>query len=117
MAPLEDEVKGMPNRTNVKESTGHMGGKQEVFQKFAKDHQNVVVMGFDATVCVEANMFGAPELRSGVVVEQGKKPRSEDFVAPLTTLTNVVTSRAVLVTDATIYSKVDKGQWGCLKGL
>ena len=43
-----------------------------------------MVMGFDAKVCVEANMFGAPELRSGVVVGQGKKPRSEDFVAPLT---------------------------------
>jgi hypothetical protein len=33
---------------------------------------------------------------------------------PLTTFTNVVTSRAVLITTGTIYPKKNQGQWGCL---
>lgn len=100
---LEEELGGIKNKVMVLEKRQHMGVRQKAFLEFAQKHDHVVVMGFDATICVEANLFGAPD-----------KMDDGSFALPLTTITNVVTSRAVLVCTGTIFPKKDKGQWGCL---
>lgn len=92
-------------RTNLFVKDGHMGGHDARFRHFAEWHQHVVVMGFDANICVNANLFGAPEhLPDG------------QFVPPLISMTNVVTSRAVLVTDGAIFPPSGQGEYGVLNG-
>ncbi|MCP4109522.1 MAG: hypothetical protein GY749_29035 [Desulfobacteraceae bacterium] len=83
----------------------HMGGCSFVYRNFANTHNNVVVMGFDANICVNANLFGCPE-----------KMPDESFVPPLTSMTNAVTSRAVLVTRGVIYPFGHQGEYGVLIG-
>lgn len=71
--------------------------------QFAQGKAAVVVMGFDADICVRANLFGAPDhLPAG-----GLAP-------PLTSVANVVTSRALLVTGGTIYPVNHLGAYGVL---
>jgi hypothetical protein len=103
LAALNAEVNAINGKTLVLEARQHMGARKQEFLTFAQNHQDVVVIGFDATICVEANLFGAAD-----------KMDDGSYVPPLTTITNVVTSRAVLVTTGTIYPKINKGQWGCL---
>jgi len=103
LAALQDEVAASANKTHVLVKEQHMGARHPWFLGFAQRHSHVVVMGFDATICVEANLFGAEE-----------KMEDGSLVPPLATLSNVVTSRAVLVTTGTIFPKINKGQWGCL---
>ncbi|HEV2418752.1 MAG TPA: hypothetical protein VGX94_13200 [Terriglobia bacterium] len=100
---LEEELGGIKNKVMVLEKRQHMGVRQKAFLEFAQKHDHVVVMGFDATICVEANLFGAPD-----------KMDDGSLAPPLITITNVVTSRPVLVCTGTIFPKKDKGQWGCL---
>lgn len=100
---LEEELGGIKNKVMVLEKRQHMGARQKTFLDFAQKHDHVVVMGFDATICVEANLFGAPD-----------KMDDGSLAPPLTTITNVVTSRPVLVCTGTIFPKQDKGQWGVL---
>jgi hypothetical protein len=60
-------------------------------------------MGFDANICVNANLFGSPE-----------KMPDDSFVSPLTSMTNVVTSRAVLVTGGQIVPVNNDAEYGVL---
>ncbi|MGO9271789.1 MAG: hypothetical protein ACLQOO_16255 [Terriglobia bacterium] len=105
LSALQAEVAASVNKVHVLVKQQHMGGRHPWFLGFAQRHNHVVVMGFDATVCVEANLFGTAE-----TMDDGS------FVPPLTTISNVVTSRAVLVTTGTLtpLAMVNKGQWGCL---
>jgi len=81
----------------------HMGARDQAFYNFATNHTNCVVMGFDACVCVRANLFGSTETMP-----------NGGYVAPVVSLTNVVTSRAVLVCDTPISPIADRGEWGVL---
>jgi|GEM_PF-2462310 len=81
----------------------HMGGRDAIYTTFAASHTNVLVMGFDANICVNANLFGANEhLPNG------------HFVPPLTSLTNVVTARTLLVTSGVIYPPNNSAEYGVL---
>lgn len=91
------------SKTDLCIANQHMGGSSPIYRTFARTHHNVVVMGFDANVCVNANLFGSPELMP-----------DNSFVPPLTSLTNVVTSRAVLVTDGVIYPPNNQQEYGVL---
>ena len=82
----------------------HMGARDQAFYNFATNHTNCVVMGFDACVCVRANLFGSTETM----------PLGGGYVAPVVSLTNVVTSRAVLVCNGPISPIADRGEWGVL---
>lgn len=92
-------------KMDVRCSQRHMGARRIEYRNFANAHDNVVVMGFDANICVNANLFGAPE-----------KLPDGSFVPPLTSMTNVVTSRAVLVTDGVIFPVNNQGEYGVLNG-
>jgi hypothetical protein len=81
----------------------HMGGHDANFITWAQNHDPIVVMGFDACVCVRANLFGSPEVLA-----------AGGFVAPLITYADVVTSRAVLVTNGAINPVNHRGEWGVL---
>jgi hypothetical protein len=101
---LEKEVEKFgANKLTVTVPGHHMGGRNPDFLSFAKANNPIVVMGFDATVCVTANMFGCPEqlLTTGAWVE------------PLVSLAAVVTSRAVLV-GSDIDPIDHRGEWGPL---
>ena len=76
-----------------------------MYRTFAAAHNNVVVMGFDANICVNANLFGSRE-----TMPDGS------FIPPLTSMTNVVTSRAVLATTGAIYPFHNQGEYGVLNG-
>lgn len=91
------------SKTDLLIAIHHMGGRNPVYRNFAATHNHVVVMGFDANVCVNANLFGSPELMP-----------DDSFVPPLTSLTNVVTSRAVLVTEGQIFPFDNQNEYGVL---
>ncbi len=93
---LKDAYDDVPERVAVFRREGHMGSAVRAFREFAQSKKNCVVMGFDGTICVHANIFGSPEFCDD----------DQDAPAPpLITLTSVITSRAVLVNDGVLYSK------------
>jgi len=101
---LEDAANAFEGRkTDLLVHPEHMGGRSMVYRNFAATHNNVVVMGFDANVCVNANLFGSPE-----------RMPDGSFIPPLTSMTNVVTSRAVLVTAGQIFPFDNQGEYGVL---
>ena len=73
----------------------HMGGFHAAFNNFVTGYATVVVMGFDADVCVRANLFGATEYPANPV-------NGTSAIRPIAAQADVVTSRAVLVTVGTI---------------
>ena len=73
----------------------HMGGFHAAFNNFVAGYATVVVMGFDADVCVRANLFGTTEHPANAVV-------GTPALTPITAQADVVTSRAVLVTMGVI---------------
>ncbi len=100
---LQPEVNAFNNPTLVLEPQVHMGTAKQQFLTFAQNHNHVVVMGFDGTVCVPANLFGVAD-----------RDFNHGWARPLTTVSNVVTSRAVVVSTGTIYSKGAHQYWGSL---
>jgi hypothetical protein len=93
-AELRAEYNQYANRVRVYEPHHHMGSIDANFRNFATAHTHVVVMGFDAGVCVFANVFGSDE-----------RMPDNSYRAPLATLTNVVMSRATLVSNGNIWSQ------------
>ncbi len=104
-AALQAEVNGYPpaRRTLALVHPYHMGMRDANFQAFVDNHPDIVVMGSDASVCVRANMFGAPEQLPG-----------GGWVLPLVTRANLITSRAVLVTAGNITPMNHQGEYGVL---
>lgn len=102
---LKEAYDAVPRRYPVFRKQGHMGSVDREFREFAESMDNCIVMGFDGTICVPANIFGCPEY----VDAQRTCP-----APPLITLTNVITSRAVLVCDGGLYSKAPGMPYGVL---
>lgn len=94
---------GGEKKTTVIVPKGHMGGRDAQFRNFMQSHEEVVVIGFDANVCVDANLFGSIEF-----MKEGNVLR---FIPPVITQTDVVTSRAILVSPGKISPPTNKGQW------
>jgi len=97
LAALQVEFNAcVANRVVVNEQGHrHMGGFHAAFNNFVTGYATVVVMGFDADVCVRANLFGTTEHPANAVV-------GASAVTPITAQADVVTSRAVLVTMGVI---------------
>jgi len=95
------------NKTTVLESGKyHMGSRYQTFRDFAQSCDTVVIMGHDATICVHANFFGANEPLSN----------GGGLAPPLHSLVNVVTSRAVLLSNGALYPKDWQQEYGVLEG-
>jgi hypothetical protein len=96
MAALSTEFNACAPHVAVNElGHRHMGGIHAAFNNFVTNYPTVVVMGFDADVCVRANLFGATEYPANAVV-------GTSALTPIAAQANVVTSRAVLVTVGVI---------------
>lgn len=107
MPELQPCIKNYEKITAIYQPTSHMGGNDVAYQKFARSHRSVVVMGFDANICVFANIFGCPET----------SPTGQSWTAPLLSMSSVVTSRAVLIYDSPLYPVNYNGEYGILAGL
>lgn len=104
---LDAEVNAFLPRTASHVHPQHMGARNANFRAFAATRPTVIVMGFDASVCVRANIFGSPE-------RMPPGTPAAAWVAPIVTLTDVVTSRAVLVTSGNITPIAHRGEYGVL---
>ena len=83
-----------PVRTRVYEPVHHTGLHLPAYINFATARPNLVVMGFDAGVCVFANAFGSSQTMGPGL----------GYCPPLATLADVIMSRAALVSNGTINS-------------
>lgn len=91
--------------------TQHVCTHQQACAAFLTSRPNCVVMGFDGTICVVANVFGSGE-RVG--------DRHSAFKPPVLTFTNVVMSRATIVVDGGLYAQTPtfgRAEYGPLKDL
>jgi hypothetical protein len=91
-APLVTEYNQFAISTRVYEPATHTTN-DPLFLNFIAAHQNLVVMGFDAGVCVFANVFGCDE----------RNP-DNSFRTPLLSSANIVMSRAALVSNGNVWS-------------
>jgi hypothetical protein len=104
---LQTEYNAIANRIAVNEpGFRHMGGFHAAFNNFVTGFATVVVMGFDADVCVRANLFGATEYPANAVL-------GTSAITPIAAQSDIVTSRAVLVTTGTI----QQAEYGLIQGL
>ena len=71
----------------VKEEHHHSGFFNSDFESFVERHSVLVVMGFDADICVQANMFGSPD-----------RMPDGTFPPALVNKVGVITSRPLVVT-------------------
>lgn len=92
-APMQGEYAQLPNTTRVFVNDRHTGAHMPQFLNFVTARPNLVVMGFDAGICVFANVFGCTDILA-----------NGTFSPPLSTLANVVMSRATLVSTTPISS-------------
>jgi hypothetical protein len=108
---LDPEVSYFFHRVTVHElGHAHMGNSHPSFLQFMQTHNPVVVMGFDANICVRANLFGTNEYMPHI----GPGPDPHTPVPPIVSVTDVVTSRAVLVCNGPIYPVNHQGEYGVL---
>jgi hypothetical protein len=95
--PMQKEFDNFSNSVTVREPNSHVGSIHARFRNFARNRRNMVVMGFDACICVFANVFGANERMA---------PRYQDdqppYRPPLVSLANIIMSRATLATGRDI---------------
>jgi hypothetical protein len=98
VVPLAAVVQGYVEYEAVNVPEGHMGTRAEAIRTFAAGCDSLVVCGFDAEVCVMANIFGSPEVFEP---QPGNLPQGvlTRFLPPLVSICDVVTSRAVVVTS------------------
>jgi hypothetical protein len=97
------DLKSKCTVTEVLEKNKHMGTTTDTFLQFAQNHNKLVVIGFDGVICVPANLFGGAE-----------KTSSGSWALPLTTISTIVTSRAIIVSKGQLYTTFPKPSWGCL---
>jgi hypothetical protein len=85
-APLLAEYDRIPvaRRTLVVEPA-HVGTNHLAMRNFLTNKTDVVVMGFDASICVFANVFGSQERMGGA---------DSPFKSPMITMANLVMTRA-----------------------
>ena len=99
--PLQNVYARFGNRKAVFEPNKHEGGDNPYFKAFTEAHPLCVVIGWDADVCAASNVLGGASL-----------DENNRLIEPIVTRTNVVTSRALLVTTG----QIQKPQWGVLAG-
>ena len=116
-------------RTTGHVPQAHSGQHAPNFRNWLLGKNNVVVMGYDAIVCVDANLFGSndPIAEAYGVGPSHVYPANGFIVAlrntlvkfarPLVSVTNVVTSRALLATTGSLNPPNHVGQYGALTGL
>ncbi len=75
-------------RQVIHEPKFHTATNQQDMVDFMKSKSEIVVMGFDASICVFANVFGSAEKMSD---------QDDRYRPPLITLANIIMSRATLV--------------------
>ena len=110
VGPLDDVVNGYVGYQAINVADGHMGSSSAAYRNFASGCDSVVVCGFDADVCVMANIFGAPE-RDAAPLAGGVGP----YLKPLVSLCDVVTARSIVVTtNPVIYPVSHRGEYGPL---
>ncbi len=110
---LQTEVNLFPgNLTTSVNETGnaHMGNRHQAFRDFVNNNGTMIVMGFDANVCVRANLFGAEEYYDDNIGNAHKT------VPPIVSMADVVTSRAMLVSATPIAPIQHQGEYGALLG-
>jgi len=83
-------------RLVVHEPKFHTATNQQSMVDFMKSRSDIVVMGFDASICVFANVFGSAEKMS---------EHDDKYRPPLITLTNIIMSRATLVINGPLTCK------------
>ncbi|WP_293935612.1 hypothetical protein [Iodobacter sp.] len=103
---LQAEFNLCANMLVIELGARHMGGVHAAFNTFVTGFATIVVMGFDADICVRANLFGTAEHVAGSAV-------GASSVAPLTTQADVITSRAMLVT----VGQISGVEYGLIQGL
>lgn len=103
---------GANRLTHVTVHPQHSAFHSAAFTPWLGGKQTVVVMGFDADICVRANLFGVNE-----PAPAGQRVGLNGVVAPLVGRVAVVTSRAMLVTGGTISPVNHHGEYGLLYGL
>ncbi len=87
------------NSTRALVQDGHMGTIDAGLRNFVTQRANLVVMGFDGSVCVFANVFGGNEYMAPLT-----PIFTPPFRPPLASLANVVMSRAGIVSNGPLYS-------------
>lgn len=109
VAPLDGIVNGYGGYQAIDVPNGHMGSSAAAYRQFAASCDSLVVCGFDADVCVMANIFGAPE--RDVAPLGGVGP----YLKPLVSICDVVTARSIVVTsNPVIYPVSHRGEYGPL---
>lgn len=101
----------LPRRTRVHDNTKHTAGHDPAMQAFFALRPRVVVMGFDGTVCVFANVFGSSERVAGV--DTAYRP-------PLINFGDIIMSRATLSNTGPLFTRTPafgRPQYGPLCGL
>lgn len=78
------------------EDHAHSCTHQPACAAFLQSRPNCVVMGFDGTICVVANVFGSPERVGGA---------GTAYKPAVVSLANVVMSRATLVSNGNLYAQ------------
>lgn len=106
-AALQPDFNAFPAPVPVNElGHRHMGSFHLAFRNFVTSYPTVVVMGFDASICVRGNLFGANEYPAPPVV------LGTSSLPPITGLADVVTSRALLVSVGAINGQ----EYGLING-
>ncbi|MFH1998407.1 MAG: hypothetical protein ABIK28_01950 [Planctomycetota bacterium] len=118
------EASNYPNRQRCSVSLhnpggSHSGQHNQNFRIWINGKQNVVVMGYDGSICVRANLFGVPEtiasaLGVGPILMLGQPPAPKRWVRPLVTVTSVETSRALLACSGKLMPGNHVGEYGLL---
>lgn len=110
---LTAEINLFGNRVVVHENGHHhMGNRHQAFSDFVANNGTMVVMGFDANVCVRANLFGSEEY----YVDPNNVANTHATVPPILSQAPVVTSRALLVSAGPIQPVQHQGEYGALLG-
>ena len=110
VAPLDGVVNGYLGYQAINVPDGHMGSSAAAYRAFAAACDCVVVCGFDADVCVMANIFGAPEREASL-----RPGEPGAYLRPLVSICDVVTARSIVVTgNPVIYPVSHRGEYGPL---
>lgn len=95
-------------RLVIHEPAFHTGTNQPAMVNFLRSRPRMIVMGFDATICVFANVFGSEERMS---------PHDPTFRPPLINFADIIMSRATLACNGPLNAKTQtfgKAEYGPL---
>jgi hypothetical protein len=87
----------------------HSGFHSDEYRDFVTSKENIILMGFDADVCVHINMFGGPELMDATD-EEKRTNKPSRTVSGILSHCNVITSRPMLVARG--LEAIDRDEFG-----